>query len=202
MKLGNGMFRLKRALELGVNVGLGTDGVSSSDNSNMYEAMRLAAFTSHVQVPNPAYWVSAEDIYRAATLGSARAVGFPNVGAIAPGMAADLVFLDLTAMHWLPHNATINQMVHAEDATAVRHVMIGGCFVFRNGRHTTLDVAKLALEAESARDRLEEATREKHALFVALEPLVAGFCAGLARRSYPLARYLCDAPGSGIGDGK
>src|SRR3712207_1824410 len=43
MRLGNGLFRLRRAIDLGVNVGIGTDGASCSDNQNMYEAMRCAS---------------------------------------------------------------------------------------------------------------------------------------------------------------
>lgn len=198
MKLGNGMFRLKRALELGVNVGIGTDGVSSGDNSNMYEAMRLAAHTSHVQKPDPYEWATAEQVYRAGTLGSAKALGIEGIGAIAPGMKADIVFLDLHKTQWMPHNATLNQMIHAEDATGVRHVMIGGRFVYRDGRHTMLDMAKLADEAEAARERLEAAATGAKALFEALEPVVASFCSGLAARPYHLSRYMCDAPNSGL----
>lgn len=198
MKLGNGMFRLKRAIDLGVNVGIGTDGVTSGDNSNMYEAMRLAAFTSHVQTPDPRAWATAEQVYLAGTLGSARAAGFLDIGAIEPDMKADLVFLDLVTPHWMPHNATLNQMIHAEDSTAVRHVMIGGRFVYRDGKHTTLDMARLAAEAEEARDRLEAANAEQKTLFDALEPVVASFCSGLAARPYHLSRYMCDAPNSGV----
>ncbi|MDB5416107.1 MAG: amidohydrolase [Rubritepida sp.] len=198
MKLGNGMFRLKRALDLGVNVGLGTDGVTSGDNCNMYEAMRLAAFTSHVQTPDPKAWASAEQVYRAGTLGSAKAAGFTDIGAIAPGMKADIVFLDLVKPHWMPHIATLNQMVHAEDATAVRHVMIGGTFVYRDGRHTLFDLSKLVDEAEEARARLEAAAVDQKALFDLLEPVVASFCSGLAARPYHLSRYMCDTPNSGV----
>ncbi|WP_424811999.1 amidohydrolase family protein [Roseococcus sp. YIM B11640] len=198
MKLGNGMFRLKRALDLGVNVGLGTDGVTSGDNCNMYEAMRLAAFTSHVQTPVPQNWATAEQVYRAGTLGSARAAGFDDLGAIAPGMKADIVFLDLVKPHWMPHNSTMNQLVHAEDSTGVRHVMIGGRFVYRDGRHTLIDLAKLVDEAEAARDRLEAANAQQKALFELLEPVVASFCSGLASRPYHLSRYMCDAPNSGV----
>ena len=198
MKLGNGMFRLRRALDLGVNVGIGTDGVNSSDNGNMYEAMRLASFTSKVQVPDPARWASVEEVYHAATLGSARAMGFKDIGAIAPGMKADIVFLDLHALHWMPHHWTVNQIVHAEDATAVRHTMIGGRFVYRDRRHTTLDVAKLAPLAEAARERLEALNATAHGLFEALEPVVASFCPAMAARPYHLNRYLCEAPAAQI----
>lgn len=198
MRLGNGLFGLRRALDLGVNVGLGTDGASSSDNLNMYEAMRCASMVSKVQGPDPRAWASVEEVYRAATAGSARALGFRDIGAIAPDMKADIVFLDLSALNWIPHNGTVNQLVHAEDGTSVRHVMIGGRFVVRNGKLLTVDVAKLAREAEAARDRLEALNAGMREVFERLRPVVASFCPALAARPYHLRRYLCDAPAGDV----
>jgi 5-methylthioadenosine/S-adenosylhomocysteine deaminase len=74
----------------------------------------------------------------------------------------------------------------------VRHVMIGGTLVVRDGRLLTLDIAKLAREAEAARDRLENLNAEWRDLFVRLEPVIASFCPGLAARPYRINRYLCD----------
>ncbi|MDO9707073.1 amidohydrolase family protein [Paracraurococcus lichenis] len=192
MRLGNGMFRLRRALDLGVTVGIGTDGVSSSDTSNMYEAIRAAFQLAAVQTPDPAEWVTAEEAWRAGTQGSARALGFADIGAIAPGMKADIVFLDLQHPNWMPLNATVNQLVHTEDANALRHVMVGGRFIVRDRRLLTLDLARLAREAEEARARLEALNAEKRALFALLEPVVRSFCPAFAKRSYPVRRYLCD----------
>jgi len=192
LRLGNGVFPLRRALDLGVTVGIGTDGVTSSDHQNMYAAMRGAAALSSLFGPDPGQWVSAAEAYRAATLGSARALGFGEIGALAPGLKADIVFLDLTAPNWIPHNWTVNQLVHAEDGTGLRHVMIGGRFVVRDGRLLTVDLARLAREAETARERLESATAEMRALFARLAPVVAAFCPALAAAPYPQRRYLCD----------
>jgi guanine deaminase len=192
MRLGNGHFRLRRALDLGVNVGIGTDGANCSDNQNMYEAMRYASMVSKVQGPDPRGWATVEEIYHAATVGSAQALGLSNAGLLAPGYKADIVFVDLGAINWIPHNWTVNQLVHVEDATSVRHVMIGGTFVVGDGRLLTLDMAKLAREAEAARDRLENLNAEWRDLFVRLEPVVASFCPGLAARPYRINRYLCD----------
>ena len=192
MRLGNGHFRLRRALDLGVNVGIGTDGANCSDNQNMYEAMRYASMVSKVQGPDPRGWATVEEIYHAATVGSAQALGLSSAGLLAPGYKADIVFVDLGAINWIPHNWTVNQLVHVEDATSVRHVMIGGTFVVRDGRLLTLDMAKLAREAEAARDRLENLNAGWRDLFVRLEPVVASFCPGLAARPYRINRYLCD----------
>lgn len=194
MKLGNGMFRLRRALDLGVTIGIGTDGSSSSDNQNMYEAMRAASLLSKVQTPDPKAWASVEEVYQAATIGSARALGFKDIGAIAPGMKADIVFLDLGAINWIPHHWSVNQMVHVEDGTGVRHVMIGGRFVVQDRRLLTIDLAKLALEAEAARERLEALNVTYKDLYERLAPVVSAFCPALAAQPYHLQRYLCDAP--------
>jgi guanine deaminase len=195
MRLGNGMFRLRRALDLGVTVGIGTDGVSSSDTSNMYEAVRAAFHVAAVQTPDPELWVSAEEAWGAATVGSAKVLGFEDIGAIAPGMKADIVFLDLATPHWMPMNGTINQLVHAEDSTALRHVMVGGRFIVRDRRLLTLDLAKLAREAEAARERLEALNAERRGLFELLDPVVRSFCPGFAKQPYAVRQYLCDGVG-------
>lgn len=195
MRLGNGMFRLRQAIDAGVNVGLGTDGANCSDNQNMYESMRYASMLSKVRGPDYRQWASVEEVYRAATQGSARALGFDDIGEIAVGKKADIVFLDLHALNWIPHNWTVNQLVHAEDGTAVRHVMIGGRFVFQDGRHTTIDLRRLATEAEAARERLEALNAEMRGLYDLLEPVVGSFCPAMAAQPYHLRGYVCDAPG-------
>lgn len=194
MRLGNGMFRLRQALDAGCNVGIGTDGASCADNQNMYEAMRYASMLSKVQTPDPRFWATSDEVYRAATIGSARALGFKDLGRLAPGFKADIVFLDLGTINWVPHNWSTNQIVHTEDGGGVRHVMTGGRFIFRDGRHTTIDLPKLAREAEAARARLEALNAEWHDLYLKLEPVVGSFCPAIAAQPYHLKRYLCDAP--------
>jgi guanine deaminase len=160
----------------------------------MYEAMRYASMTSKAQTPDPRFWATSDEVYRAATIGSAKALGFKDLGAIAPGYKADIVFLDLGSINWIPHNWSTNQIVHTEDGCGVRHVMTAGRFIFKDGRHTTIDLAKLAAEAEAARDRLETLNAEWAELYTKLEPVVASFCPAIAAQPYHLKRYLCDQP--------
>ncbi len=190
MRLGNGLFPLRHALDLGVTVGLGTDGANCSDNQNMYEAMRYASMASKVQSPRVEEWAAVEDVYHAATAGSARALGFADAGEIRVGAKADLVFLDLRAINWIPHNRTVNQLVHAEDSTSVRHVMIGGRLVVHDRMLTTVDLACLAREAEAARERLEAANADLKALADKLSVVVGSFCPGLAAEPYQVRRYV------------
>jgi len=190
MRLGNGLFNFRRMRDLGVNVGLGTDAASCGDNLNMYESLRLASMVSKCQGPDPAKWVTVQDCYQAATEGSARALGFKDVGRIAPGFKADIVFLDLASINWIPWNNTVNQLVHVEDGTGVRHVMVGGRMVVQERKLLTVDLGKLAREAEAARERLEALNAEWKELFLKLEPVVASFCPALAKQPYQIQRYL------------
>src|ERR1051325_2602078 len=158
MRLGAGLADARAMLERRVNLGIGTDGASCADNQNMYEAMRLASFVSKVQGPEWRRWLTTREAALAATEGSARALGFGDqVGRIARGYKADLVFLDLDHPNWLPFNDPVNQLVHCEDGTAVDSVMIGGRMVVENRRVLTVDLKKLRDRAAESRDRLGRA---------------------------------------------
>ena len=69
---------------------------------------------------------------------------------------------------------------------------VGGGFIVRDRRLLTVDLARLAREAEAARARLEALNAEKRGLFALLEPVVRSFCPAFAKQPYPVRRYLCD----------
>ena len=191
MRLGNGLADMRAMLERRVNVGIGTDGANCSDNLNMYEAMRLASFASKAQRPDVERWVTTDEVALAATEGSARALGFQGlIGRLAPGYKADIVFVDLGHVNWIPFNDPINQLVHTEDGGGVIHVMTGGRMVVRDRRLTTIDVAALAREAENARERLARLNAPGKALYERLADVVGRFCPGLAHAPYHITRYV------------
>ena len=89
------MAAARHYMNHGVTVGIGTDGSASSDNQNMFEAIRAAAFISRVRGVPPAEWISTADAFTMATEGSARVLGMQDfIGKIARGYKADLVLLD------------------------------------------------------------------------------------------------------------
>jgi len=193
MKLGNGMFAMREALDSGITVGLGTDTCSCGDNLNMYEAMRLASFLSKVQGPDPSRWVSADEAWHAATAGSARALGLDGIGRIAVGAKADIVFLDLAHPNWMPNRRTANQLVHVEDGTSLRHVMVGGRVIVRDGRLTTVDLDALKDRAEEYRLRHAHGAARERGLFERLAPIVSRIGPAIAAEPYPVRRYLTEA---------
>jgi guanine deaminase len=189
LDLGNGMAAARLMLDRGINLAIGTDGASSSDNLNMFEAMRFASYVSRVQSLDASRWLSAGETFRAATVGGARALGLAGkLGRVAPGHAADLVLLDLGSMNWTPLNDALNQLIHVEDGTAVDAVMIGGRWAWRDGRHLTIDVPALRRRVDAAVEALRAAGAELRAFADALAPHVARFCSGLAARPYKVDR--------------
>jgi guanine deaminase len=182
---------MRRAIAGGVTVGVGTDGSSSADNQNMFEAMRLAAFVSRVFDRAPQEWIGAAEALRLATEGSAAVLGMADlIGRIAPGFKADLTFLDLDHINLTPLNNAVNQLVNTEDGAAVRDVMIGGRFVLRDGALVGLDWPRIATQARSAAARLAEANAPAKQAAERLAPVVNHFCVGLGRCAHGLPRKL------------
>jgi guanine deaminase len=190
MRLGNGLADVRGMLHRKVNVGVGTDGANCSDNLNMYEAMRLASFASKVQGPDVERWLTTEEALLAATEGSARALGMhKEIGRIAPGYKADIVFLDLNHINWIPTNDPVNQVVHAEDGSGVHSVMIGGRMVVENRKLLTVDLPKLAKQAAASQARRAELTADAKKLYHRLEKVVGAFCPGLAKAPLHIHRF-------------
>ena len=190
LRLGNGLADIRAMLDRKVNVGIGTDGASCSDNLNMYESMRLASMVSKVLGPDTDRWITTGEVVAAATEGSARALGLGDrLGRIAPGYKADIVLLDLHNVNWLPFNDAVNQMVHTEDGSAVHSVLVGGRLVVENRRVVGVDMGALAKRAEESRARLAEVTAPNKRLYERLEPIVNSFCPALAKMPYHIDRF-------------
>ncbi|MBC7780127.1 MAG: amidohydrolase [Proteobacteria bacterium] len=190
MKLGSGLADTRSMLARGVNLALGTDGAGSSDNLNMFEAMRLASFVSRVHDRDSSQWLSTREVLRAATEGGAKALGFEGmIGRLEAGYKADIVLLDLGAPHYVPLNDPVNQIVHCEDGTGVHTVIAGGRVLLEAGRFTAFDFDALRARAATAVARLSEVNRASRALSEQLEPYVNQYCSGLAATPLHVAGF-------------
>jgi 5-methylthioadenosine/S-adenosylhomocysteine deaminase len=189
MRFGSGLAHLRPMLERGINVGVGTDAANSSDQLNMFETARLAALISRIQTPDFETWLGPDEVLRMATTGSARAMGFGGtVGEIAPGYKADIVFLNLDHINYIPWHDLVTQIVFTENGAAVDSVMIGGRLVLDHGRLTTIDEKKLRRDATAAAERLFAANAATRTFAKQLQPFVGEFCHGLVCEPYHVHR--------------
>jgi cytosine/adenosine deaminase-related metal-dependent hydrolase len=191
LRLGSGVAPVRAMRSRGLNVGIGTDAAVCSDNLNMFEAMRTASFVSRLDDPDVGRWLSTPEVLEMATEGSAQALGWgASVGRIALGFKADLVFLDDGHVNYVPLNDPVNQVVHVEDGTAIRRVMIGGRVVVEDGRVLTADMRRVRALAEAAVERMRAATGSARLTAELLEPSLIGACQALAARPYSVERAL------------
>jgi 5-methylthioadenosine/S-adenosylhomocysteine deaminase len=136
-----------RYLKAGANVGIGTD----TFPQDIIQEMRMAALISKV-VDRDSRVATAADVFRSATLAGARMLGRHDLGRIAPGALADLVFLDLRRVSMNSARDPLKTLVYSGSGGDVKRVMVNGKIVVENGQVCGAD------EAEIAR-ALDETTR-------------------------------------------
>jgi 5-methylthioadenosine/S-adenosylhomocysteine deaminase len=134
-----------------VNVGLGTDGAASNNDLDMWGEMRTAALL-HKGVREDPTVVPARQVLRMATLGSAQAMGLQDeIGSLEVGKRADLILVDLDALHLTPLYDVESHLVYSADKHDVRSVLINGRFVMRDRELLTLDVESIKARVRAAR---------------------------------------------------
>ena len=193
LRLGSGVAPAWEILRAGGRLGIGTDASNTSDGQNMFEAMRLAASLSRIASEDPARWVGVEEAFRAATETGASILGFQNLGRLEPGHQADIVFLRLDHINYVPLRRAVLQVVLAETGAAIDSVMIGGRLVLDGGRMLTVDEARVRQAAAEAALRLDEANRAAGDAALPFRDIVGHFCLAHARRTFPVHRRLPDA---------
>lgn len=140
LKLASGIAPVRKMMDKGINVALGTDGVSSSNNTDLFEAVKLAALLSNGSTLNPTS-LTAQEALKLATVNGAKAQGRENeCGVIAPGMDADLIMLDFAQPHLIPCHNPISNLVYAASGHDVRMTMVRGKVLYEDGRYTTIDL--------------------------------------------------------------
>ena len=191
LRLGSGIAPARQMIDLGIGVGIGTDGAGSSDNQNMFEAMRAASFVSRIVDPDPESWLGTWEVLELATAEGASVLGIGDaIGNIAPGFKADILFLDLGNVNFVPLNDAANQIVNCEDSSAIDSVMIGGRMVLSGRQFTTFDYDALRHRAEAAAAHLREFNAEAGARMEAIACFVSHHCIGLAGEHYHVQRTV------------
>ncbi|GAB2739089.1 amidohydrolase [Streptomyces bullii] len=138
-----------RALrDIGVPVGLATDGAASNNSLDVWESMALTSLIQKSTEGDPR-WLTSRQALHHATLQSARAVGLgEEVGSIAPGRRADIILVDLTGPHTQPVHDLPATLVHSARAADVRTTIVDGRVLMRDRHLLTIDVPAVVGELE------------------------------------------------------
>jgi 5-methylthioadenosine/S-adenosylhomocysteine deaminase len=136
-----------RALrDLGIPVGLATDGAASNNSLDVWESMALTALVQKSAEGDPR-WLTARQALHHATLQSARALGLEQaVGGIAAGRRADIILVDLTGPHTQPVHDLAATLVHSARSADVRTTIVDGRVLMRDRELLTLDLPAVVRE--------------------------------------------------------
>ena len=146
LKLGSGVMPIRKLLDAGVNVALGTDGVASNNRLDMLREMQTAAIL-HKGVNRDPACITARDVLPLATKNGAIAQRRFDCGEIKIGNRADLVLLDRSSLHNLPVFDDYAMLAYSAERSDVRMTMVDGRILYRNGEYTSIDEERLRYEA-------------------------------------------------------
>jgi 5-methylthioadenosine/S-adenosylhomocysteine deaminase len=155
-KLASGVAPLRRMLDRGIRVGLGTDGPASNDALDLFADVRLAAQLARITAGDATALTAAEATWLA-TGSAADAIGRPDLGMLVAGRRADLVHVDTRDLAFEPVGDPADLLAHlvwSGGGRFVRDVWVGGARVVAGGVCTTVDVDALRVEVAARAGRL------------------------------------------------
>ena len=160
MKLSSGAAPVAKMRELGVKVGIGTDGPASNNDLDMFEEIRLASFLGKHSTGDPTA-LPAADIMLMATRVGAEAIHMGDItGSIEAGKRADLILVDINTTHNSPRfrrdpDGVYAQLVYAGKASDVTDVMVNGKWLMQERELLTLNEAELLAEAQVYAEKID-----------------------------------------------
>ena len=147
-RIGLGLHSYAKFKEAGVNIGIGTDAWPMDMIMEMRSAVTTAKLMEGSRIA-----VTAADVFNAATLGGAKALGRDDLGRLAPGSKADIVLVDLRGFHTALVDDPIKSMVYFGNQNDVDTVIVDGKTVVENGQVPGVDLGRLVEEANDVNQR-------------------------------------------------
>ena len=144
LKLGSGIAPVPAMKKAGVNVCLGTDGVSSNNCTDFFGYLELAAILHNGAGCDPLALLPI-DALRMATANGGRALG-RKTGVIAEGYTADLILVDFSHLNLTPCHSVLSNLAYAAHGSDVRMNMARGRVIYKDGDFLTIDIQRVKRE--------------------------------------------------------
>lgn len=160
LKLASGFAPVTKMLEVGLNVGIGTDGPASNNDLDMFEEVRLAAFVAKAVTNDPTSLPAGQALLMGTRMG-AQALHIGHLtGSLTPGRRADMILVDINPPHNSPSfrrsaDNAYAQIVYASKSTDVSDVMINGRWVMRDRKLLTISEAELLAQAADLAKKMD-----------------------------------------------
>jgi len=150
MKIAVGVAKIKDLMNLGLTVGIGTDGPASNNSLDMFESMKIAALLQKLHYHDPTV-LPAETILKMATMDGAKALRLENsIGSLEVGKEADLILVDLKKAHLTPMHDPYANIVYSAHGSDVNTVIVHGKILMENRKVKTLKEDEVMKDAEKS----------------------------------------------------
>lgn len=143
-KLASGIAPVHEYLEKGINVSLGTDGVSSNNNLDMFSEMKLTALLQKVNTLDPRV-LPTKETFNMATKNGAKALGI-NTGSIEEGKLADIILVDPLVPHMTPVRNALSNIIYSSLGNDVDTVICNGNILLENKELKTINEQEIIQE--------------------------------------------------------
>ena len=154
MKLASGIAPVKKMMDAGVNVAIGTDGASSNNDLDMWEEMRTASLLQKVSTMDTCA-IPAYTALKMATVNGAKAIGREGeLGILANGALADILLVDIEKPHLYPHTNLVSELVYSTHASDVDTVIVNGQIVVKERKCLTMNAQEVCQTAQKHIERL------------------------------------------------
>jgi 5-methylthioadenosine/S-adenosylhomocysteine deaminase len=160
LKLAMGTALVQAFREAGIKVGLGTDGVVSSNTLDVLEQMRVLALDQK-QAAKSSTAMPLQDVLDIAFRGSAQAVRQPELGELAVGKWADVALLRQDGPHVFPRYNALANLVYSHKSSDVDTVICQGKLLLHRGKLLTIDLDLVKREVGARLQRLNQRVKEK-----------------------------------------
>lgn len=144
LKLGSGIAPVPAMKKAGVNVCLGTDGVSSNNCTDFFSDLKFAAILHNGAGCDPLALLPL-DALKMATRDGGVALG-RKTGVIQAGYEADLILVDFSHLNLTPCHSVISNLAYAAHGSDVCMNMARGKVIYKDGDFLTIDLERVRRE--------------------------------------------------------
>ncbi len=160
LKLASGIAPVARMLQVGLNVGIGTDGPASNNDLDMFEEVRLTALLAKGATGDPTVVPATTALLMATRMGAQAIHAAHMIGSLEPGKRADIILVDITPLHNAPRfrrdpNGVYAQLVYAAKSTDVTDVLVNGRWLMRDRQLLTVQEDELLAQAADLARRID-----------------------------------------------